>query len=254
MTETVRNIEIIHEPSDKEPYVIIYKPCGLPSAPLSEDDQDNALASTAKRFPEINSVCGKKYAEKGLLHRLDTDASGIILIASNQYAYDFLINAQNTGQFVKKYRAICIADSKNSQILGGFPPVPVINRSASENGECRFTVMSSFRAYGPGRKSVRPVDQDSGRAAIKKSGDRIYKTEIVLTACGERTVHAVCTITAGYRHQVRCHLAWTGYPVSGDSLYNASYKMKDYCELEFEGFYLSFPDPVSGKTMVFEVK
>lgn len=254
MQEINRSIEIIHAPSDNEPYVIVYKPCGLPSAPLTEDDHDNALAAAAGRFSEINDVCGKKSAEKGLLHRLDTSACGLLLIASNQHAYDSLISAQDNGKFLKKYRASCITDSQNSRKLGGFPPVPVMNRPVSDNGECSFTIMSSFRPYGPGRKSVRPVTQDSGRAASKKSGDRIYETTVSLKACGEKKVYAVCAITAGYRHQVRCHLAWAGYPVVGDSLYNASYDTKNGSKLAFEGFYLSFPDPVSGKTMIFEVK
>ena|SRR5574344_1722856 len=253
MPEYIESVEIIHEPSGNEPYVIVYKPCGLPSAPLGEDDHYNALAVAAERFPEINDVCGKKSAEKGLLHRLDTCACGLLLVASNQHAYDSLIVSQDEGKFVKKYRATCITDSQNSRNLGGFPPVPVLN-TLSNNGESKFTIMSSFRPYGPGRKSVRPVDQDSGRAATKKGGDRIYETEIVITSCGAGKAHAVCTITAGYRHQVRCHLAWAGYPVLGDNLYNASYNKEDYSELAFEGFYLSFPDPVSGKTMIYEVK
>ena len=57
------HIDIIKEPTPDKPYLVIYKPKGLPSAPLTADDKDNALAQACAMYPQIKSVCGKKAIE-----------------------------------------------------------------------------------------------------------------------------------------------------------------------------------------------
>ena len=59
----MQKIDIIHEPTNSEPFVIINKPSGMPSAPLDASDTDNALCHAAKCFPEILSVNGIKNIE-----------------------------------------------------------------------------------------------------------------------------------------------------------------------------------------------
>ena len=88
------HIDIIKEPTPDKPYLVIYKPKGLPSAPLTTDDKDNALTQACAMYPQIKSVCGKKAIEYGLLHRLDTATDGLIVIAASQECYDFLQNEQ----------------------------------------------------------------------------------------------------------------------------------------------------------------
>ena len=50
------NIEIIHEPTVDKPFLVIYKPKGLPSAPLNSEDLQNALSQAAAMFPEIKTL------------------------------------------------------------------------------------------------------------------------------------------------------------------------------------------------------
>ena len=209
------NIEIIHAPTDKKPFLVIYKPKGLASAPLVEGDSENALAQAMEKFPEIREVHGKKEIEYGLLHRLDTATDGLMVIATSQEAYDFLTEEQKEGRFIKYYSAECDIIPDNSNKLGGFPPdLPKLTN-----------VSSFFRAYGEGRKEVRPVTEKSGKAALAKLGKpKLYTTEISIEKKNEKTAFAECCITEGYRHQVRCHLAWAGFPVKGDSLYNSSFR------------------------------
>ena len=94
------NIEIIHAPTDSKPFLVIYKPKGLASAPLVEGDTENALAQAIEKFPEICGVHGKKKIEYGLLHRLDTATDGLMVIATTQECYDFLTEEQREGRFI----------------------------------------------------------------------------------------------------------------------------------------------------------
>ena len=83
-------IKIIFEPDKNKPFLVIYKPKNLPSAPLNKNDKNNALSQAIQIFPEIQNVTGKKQIEYGLLHRLDTATDGLLLICTTQECYDFL--------------------------------------------------------------------------------------------------------------------------------------------------------------------
>ena len=200
-------IKIIHEPDSQKPFVIIDKPAGLPSAPLNENDTNNAFYHAAKLFPQLLIVKGKKTVEHGLLHRLDTATAGLMIIAANQECYDFLKDEQKENRIIKTYLAECEC---------GLP-----RRVAPRNDT--ITITSYFRPYGPGRKEVRPVFPEDSEIALKKVEKKVlYTTNITIKKINreKNTALVECTITNGYRHQVRCHLAWCGLPVIGDIIYN----------------------------------
>ncbi len=250
------SITIIHAPAGGEPFVIVDKPSGLPSAPLREGD-DSAVTRLLPRFPEIADVRGRKPVEGGLLHRLDTMTSGLLLLATSQDFYDRMLAEQDAGRFVKRYSAECDAVSF---LPPGFPPqreawrsVPGIPPGGQlpaegptgllkphEGTPLDLSVESRFRPWGPHGREVRPVSEGAGRGAEKKASPGLYRTEVRLDLDGSGTAHADCRITRGYRHQVRCHLAWLGFPVKGDRLYNATAREGDaFCfratGLEFLG-------------------
>lgn len=258
----MQKIDIIHEPTNEEPFVIINKPSGMPSAPLDASDTDNALCHAAKYFPKILSVNGIKNIECGLLHRLDTVTSGLILIATTQEFYDFLQKEQKEGRFFKTYTAKSMYIKNNPEILEGFPVCNYINQFElfnSKTKDLNFCVESFFRAYGLGSKLVRPVTTDSGMAALKKCGKKIYSTNInVSFLCNDNNVSLFdvkCKISAGFRHQVRCHLAWVGLPIVGDNLYNSYEVQKPASEkkIEFVASSIEFTNPITNKRLVFEL-
>ncbi len=211
----VEQITVIHEPTSQKPYLIIDKPAGLPSAPLNEDDKENAFSQAAALYPQILNVQGKKSVEHGLLHRLDTATSGLMIIAATQECYDFLQEEQKQGKIIKTYTAEC--ELQNKDYFEGQT----------------FNIQSYFRAYGPGRKEVRPVTKDSNKAALQKVEKPVlYTTQVQIKKIDKvkNTALVECTITNGYRHQIRCHLAWYGLPIINDLVYNSQAKNKKSTE------------------------
>ena len=103
----INKIEFLNTPSKENPFLVISKPSGLPTAPLSAQDTNNALYLAAQTFPEILNVNGKKEVEHGLIHRIDTVTEGLILIATTQNASENFINQQKNNNFTKFYTAIC---------------------------------------------------------------------------------------------------------------------------------------------------
>lgn len=242
-------MKIIHSPTEDSPFLIAFKPAGLPSAPLFEGDE-SILTQAIQLFPQIALVHGKKEVEHGLVHRIDTETAGLVLIATSQQSYDSLILSQKEGKFEKWYRAEVDLIPDSAALLGGFPPTP----SLSENP---LVIESSFRPFGQKGREVRPVNQNAGRAALKKAGSVLYRTEISF----ESENVAVCHISAGYRHQVRCHLAWCGFPVKGDLVYNPKSRQNlqdeksasNSHEMKFTAFKISFPHPLTQIPLVFQM-
>ena len=218
-------IRVIQAPDAEHPFAVVYKPKGLPSAPLKEGE-DSALSRVAEIFPQLKSVEGKKKVEYGLLHRIDTATSGLLLVASTQESYGFLSALQKEGKFVKYYRA-------------------EVDVPKGKKTEKELTLVSRFRPFGEKGRNVKPVFEDGSAADKKKCGNKVYSTYIKIE--GNR---AVCRITEGYRHQVRAHLAFCGFPICGDGLYNENARPGE--ELKFEAFRIEFVNPATGKLCFYE--
>ena len=234
----MEQIKIIQKPTKEKPFAVIYKPKNLPSAPISSQDTNNALSQAISIFPELLNVQGRKPIEYGLLHRLDTATDGLIVIAATQETYNFLQEEQKKGRFIKFYQAQCnIIQQPINSYLEGFPCF----KSTFENNECLIT--SYFRPYGKGSKEVRPVTAGSGNAALKKIGNKKeYTTECTIMENKGDICNVECKITEGFRHQVRCHLAWAGLPIIGDNIYNPDKKNAEN-QLRFSATKVQFEYP-----------
>ncbi len=230
------NIHIIYNDED---FLIIDKPSGLPSAPLSEDDTENAFSIISKDFPNIKNVIGKKIIEGGLVHRIDTDTRGLLLIAQTQSFYDSIIAQQLNGNFIKYYTAFCI-DKRAGVSNFKNPPLSVSSR---------------FRFLGEGRKKVEPVFEHSGRAALKKAGSKLYTTNIVSIEdvsmpFENNCVKIGCSITEGFRHQVRSHLSYLGLSIISDPLYGTQGSIDN---MQFFARGLEFLHPVTREKLQFSL-
>lgn len=257
----IETSQIIHFPTVDSPFLVLFKPAGIPSAPLFEGDS-SILTAAIDSFPEIALVHGRKEVEHGLVHRIDTETKGLVLIATTQQSYDSLILAQKNGLFEKWYHAEIDELSDCGEKLASFPPLPsslIKKISDSKNKKINFMLSSSFRPFGKNGREVRPVTEFSGKAALKKAGSQLYNTEISIDLEHDT---ALCHISAGFRHQVRCHLAWCGFPVKEDLIYNPNARKdgiflgkenSERHDMKFCACKISFPHPLSQIPQVFQM-
>lgn len=188
---------------ERKDFIVLAKGAGLPSAPLKNGGL-SVYEMALEMHPDIAGVSGKKQGEGGLVHRLDSETTGLLLTARTDIFFETVQNNRQNGTFLKEYTAYTVLPE------GKLPELQVIT--------------SRFRPFGEKGASVKPVFQDSGRADLKKAGTALYTTEISgsKVICKEKEqslVRIKCRIKEGFRHQVRSHLAWAGYPVLGDRLY-----------------------------------
>ena len=249
------DVSIIYECKD---FVVAEKPHDMPTAPLSETETETALNAVLELFPEGRCVCGKKSIEHGLVHRLDTATHGLFLVALNQASFNSLWAQQQNGDFLKGYTAYC-----TKQLNDDFPPCGYRMQKG-------LKIESYFRYFGTKNREVRPVaiDGTSGKAASKKAQPKIYETLIKDFSEIDFSTEALykgftaykieCQLKSGFKHQIRAHLAWLGFPIIGDGLYCPTAKKQPdnnifNFNLELHATSLSFFNPATSERCLFSI-
>lgn len=170
--------------------VVVHKPAGQPTAPLRPGERGTLANALVARYPEMATV-GKRLREPGLVHRLDTQTSGLLVACRTGEAFRQLDRALASGKLEKRYLAI--AD-------GEFP---------SDEG-------SIDRALSPDpRRRGRVVTAETAGTGYARSSLTRYR---VVERRGSLVLIEL-RMERGFRHQIRAHLAALGAPLIGDNLY-----------------------------------
>jgi 23S rRNA pseudouridine1911/1915/1917 synthase len=207
------------------------KPPGVHSAPLRRGEGGTLLGLVLARYPEVAGLPGIKPVEPGLLHRLDRETSGILLVARTAEAFHSLRAAFEAGRVRKEYTALCAC------------------RIEARAGE-RLHLESRFAPYGRGGRRVRVLLPDEeGKPAAQKASPRLYRTEVeVLDRQGSWAL-VRASLLRGFRHQVRAHLAHLGLPIAGDGPYGVQAPPGAPERLYLHASALELPHPASGKAL-----
>lgn len=173
--------------------VVAEKPAGMPTHPLRPDEAGTLANALIGHFPEMSGV-GFHQREPGLLHRLDTDTSGLLLAARNQEAFEELRAATAGEKLEKRYLAL------------------VEGRLAGEG-----TIELPLVPHRKDPKRVEAVTEHVRLRAAVKPHPATTRWRVA-SEVGEYTLLEV-SLTRAFRHQVRAHLAAIGHPLVGDVLY-----------------------------------
>ncbi len=220
-------------------FVAVVKPAGLHTAPLRAGETGTLLEWVLARFPEVVRVPGLKPVEPGLLHRLDQDTSGLVLVARTLAGWEALQAAGREGRFVKRYRALAAPATRPPEGTRELLMAPVDPAAAT----LPVSVVSAFRAWGPGRRRVAAIAP--GQAA----GRRLYTTRLLAIEAAGPSLRVLAELASGFRHQVRVHLASVGLPIVGDRLYGPP-EAPAAARLFLHACGLEFPHPRSGRQVV----
>lgn len=195
-TEIVVSLEDVQEvPSEpdaplvvtleRDDLVIVEKPAGQPSAPL-RGESGTLAGALLGRYPEMTHV-GWSRREPGLLHRLDTHTSGLLVAARAPHTFERLRRALTAGQIEKRYLAITHGR--------GLPDVG--------------TIESGLAADRGDRRRVLVVEDAEPRRTTRFT---VLRREAEWALVELR-------VSRAYRHQIRAHLAHIGHPIAGDAVY-----------------------------------
>ncbi|MGD1818997.1 MAG: pseudouridine synthase [Pleomorphochaeta sp.] len=225
--------------------LVVNKLSNMPTVPLKKGPTRFTLLDAISLYcPAVKSFDGYNSYEGGVLHRLDTPTSGLVLVAKNKKSFDFLYEEQKKNNFEKKY---LVKASKRGILLDGFYQFPYKDYEK----ENPVIVKSFFRHYGKGHKSVRPVLPDYSKKILDKTNKKYYETSVsFLKKDDEGIYYFLCSLTNGFRHQIRAHLAWGGYPLLGDVLYGG----KESDEFGLNCVSIQFTNPETKKIQIVNLK
>lgn len=194
----IQKIKIIYENND---YIIIDKPAGL----ITHGDGKNIESSVADQiielYPHIKGVgeTNEKYERSGIVHRLDKDTSGIMIISKTQDFYEFIKKQFQEHYIQKEYRALVYGHFKaNSGYIK-----EDIGRSKND-----------FRKYVCGRHM-------RGEA---RPAETYYEVLNSFESNNEKYSYISAFPKTGRTHQIRVHMKHIHHGIVADSLYMSGHK------------------------------
>lgn len=173
---------IVHETQE---YIILSKPPGLVVHPAHKHHGYTLVEYLIERFPEIQKI-GENPLRPGIVHRLDKDASGLMVVARTQDMFDILKRQFKLHEVQKEYRILT---------YGTVTPL---------EGDISFPIARSKRRSGLFVRSI------EGRSAITRYRVERYIKKYSLIHVFPET---------GRTHQIRVHFFSCGHPLVGDQLY-----------------------------------
>ena len=199
---------------EDEEILVLHKHSGVPSAPLQASESHTAVGSALAHFPALQDVSGRRPLEPGLIHRLDTGTSGLLVFAKTIQELERLIEVWKARRVKKTYRARVTKRTRSNE-LPGDPRAPVTwSQGLAHSAKSSKRMLVLDPSVRPTRNSeirgkplpaithLRQVRPDPSNSSPSSSG---WDFEL--------------EIETGVMHQIRAHLAHAGFPIQGDSIY-----------------------------------
>lgn len=210
-------LKVIWEDNDM---LVVNKPSGMLTHPTTIETSGTLVNALKYMYGENLSDINGEF-RRGILHRLDRNTSGLLMIAKNNFAHEYLVNAMKIGQIEKKYLAVVkgIVEEDNF----------VINKPIGRN------------------------PNQPHKMSILEGGKDSISVVTVLNRFKDATLVEIHLIT-GRTHQIRVHMSSIGHPVYNDTLYGFG-KMKIKTEEQvLESYKLVFPRPSTGENISLQIE
>lgn len=208
-------LDIVYEDDD---VAVVNKPQGMvvhPSVGHTSGTLVNALMYHIHDLSSINGV-----VRPGIVHRIDKDTSGLLMIAKNDRAHQALAEELKDKKSLRKYLAIVHGSISNDR---GVIEAPI------------------------GRS-----EKDRKKQAVTAKGKPAVTHFKVLERFGNYTLVEL-TLETGRTHQIRVHMAYIGHPVAGDPLYGPRKTLKGNGQF-LHAQTLGFTHPTTGESLRFSVE
>jgi 23S rRNA pseudouridine1911/1915/1917 synthase len=204
---------------DSSAWIVVDKPAGLVTHPGAGNWRGTLLNGLLFRYPELRGI-----ARAGIVHRLDKDTSGLLVVARTEQAQTHLVRQLQARTMGREYAAL-------------------------------------VHGWVEGRGSVdRPVGRDA-RVPVRMSVERPIAPKHAVThytsegnglaADGARVSRVACRLETGRTHQIRVHLASVGHPMLGDTLYGGK-PLAGATRQMLHARALRFDDPAGGGLLAFD--
>lgn len=213
-------LEIIYE---DENMLVVNKPSGMLTHPTSIERENTLVNALLYKYGDNLSDINGEF-RRGIIHRLDRNTSGLLMIAKNNKAHEFLAQQIKDHTITKKYRAI---------LKGNY------------NGdEDRIDLPIGRHPKQPHKMAIVPV-KDGGKESI---------TLLKVLERFKEATYVELTLITGRTHQIRVHMSHMRHPVYNDTLYGAGEGRVKTQEQVLQSYYLKFTKPFTNDIIELEIE
>lgn len=205
-------LDIVYEDDD---VIVINKPQGMVVHPAPEHDEHTLVNALLYHCP-LSTINGT--FRPGIVHRIDKDTSGLLMVAKNDKAHRSLAKQLKDKTNIREYVAL------------------VHGRIAEDEGTINAPIGRSLK--------------DRKKQAVVKDGRNAVTHFEVLKRYRDYTL-VKCILETGRTHQIRVHMKYIGHPLVGDPLYGPKKTIKGNGQFLHAGK-LGFVHPTTGKLLIFE--
>ena len=210
-------LEIIWE---DENMAVVNKPSGMLTHPTPLETSGTLVNALLYKFGENLSDINGEF-RRGIVHRLDRNTSGLLMIAKNNKTHEYLYEMIKNHDLTKKYRAI---------LVGSYP----LDEEIIEEPIARHKTQ-------PHKMTVDP----EGKAS---------KTILKVQERFKEATYVELTLITGRTHQIRVHTSYKKHPVYNDTLYGAGQGKIKTDEQVLQSYYLKFAKPFSSEIIELEIE
>lgn len=210
-------LEIVWE---DENMLVVNKPSGMLTHPTSIERENTLVNALLYKYGNNLSDINGEF-RRGILHRLDRNTSGLLIVAKNNKAHEFLANQIKNHTITKKYRAI---------VKG------VIN-------EDKFEINSPI-----GRNPNQP------HKMMTREDGKPSKTIVKVIERFNDATYVELTLITGRTHQIRVHMKSINHPVYNDTLYGAGQGKVKTDEQVLQSYFLRFTKPFKDEIIELEIE
>jgi 23S rRNA pseudouridine1911/1915/1917 synthase len=206
------DLDIVYEDSD---VLVVNKPAGMVVHPAPSYDQPTLVEGLLAHCDDLSGING--VSRPGIVHRIDKDTSGLLVVAKNDHAHQSLSNQLVDKSMKRVYHALV-----HGQV---FPDV--------------FNIDAPIGRDPNNRQNMAVTDKNSKPA---------FTTVAVIERYGDASLVA-CSLKTGRTHQIRVHMQFIGFPLFCDPKYGIRKDKKTGQLLHAKE--LEFVHPTSGNVMHF---
>ena len=206
--------------------VVFNKPANMVVHPVKSSQRGTLVNFLIYKYQDTLPTTYDQF-RPGIIHRLDKDTSGVIVIAKTAFCANALITQFKSREVKKIYLALCIGNPvDNLNKIMCKPGVSVLEDNSIE-------VKTYIRRNKTNRETME-VNTDQGKLAISR-----FRVQTVYHLGKDQKLSLVsCEIETGRTHQIRVHAKYIGSPIFGDKVY----KLNRREDFELEKFVLSLCD------------
>ena len=205
---------------EDENMLVVNKPAGMLTHPTPLEKENTLVNALLFKYGENLSDLNGEF-RRGIVHRLDRNTSGLLMVAKNNKTHEYLAAQIKARNITKKYRTIVNGNYEKDD--------DIINLPIGRNPK-----------------------QPHKRAVIEGGKDSVTLVKVV-----ERFkdyTYLDLTLVTGRTHQIRVHLSHLHHPVFNDTLYGAKQEKTTTSEQVLQSYFLRFTKPFSDEIIELEIE